>query len=93
MRILILFLILLISPVNAYQMGEYRYSKYIGLQQQLQTQRMRAIRQQQLRRTPTSNIKYPTSYNPYPNIQKGQNYPLTRSQRYSSAYYDRYARY
>ncbi len=69
--------------------GEYQYSEYLGIQQQLQNQRAMALRRQMKYNTsPTRNIKYPRTYNSYPNIEKSQTYkPITRNQRYSSAYY------
>lgn len=88
MKIIIaIFSLLIISPVFASEFGEYRYSKYIGLQQQLQYQRMRAIRMNRLQKSPTRNIRYPSPNNPYPNIQRTSQRPIPTSVRYSARYY------
>ncbi len=66
---------LLITPVLGEEFGQYRYSNYIGVQQQLNNQRRRAIYQRRLyNQNPTRNIYYPHSYNSYPNIERNRNY-------------------
>lgn len=74
---------------NEAQFGQYRYSQYLGIQQQLQNQRMNAIRKQRMYyQNPTRNIRYPSANNPYPNIQRGSYAArLTPRQRYSAQYY------
>ena len=84
-------LILMFSTSFAAEFGEYQYSQYLGIQQQLQNQRMRALRMQRMRNiSPTRNIQYPSRDNPYPNINRSSQTRLTPRQRYSSAYYNRY---
>ena len=94
MRISLLMLTILlfcqISKANQAQFGQYGYSpQYLGIQQQLQNQRTNAIRKQRLyNQAPTRNIRYPSTNNPYPNIQKGSyTTKLTPRQRYSAQYY------
>ncbi|MBR5303317.1 MAG: hypothetical protein IKU37_00650 [Candidatus Gastranaerophilales bacterium] len=93
MRILLfLFTILLFcqfSRADETQFGQYRYSQYLGIQQQLQNQRTNAIRKQRMHyQDPTRNIRYPSMNNPYPNIQRGSYAArLTPRQRYSAQYY------
>ena len=54
--------------------GQYRYSKYIGLSNQIYANRM--AQNQMMRRTmmyyqnPTHNIRFPNKYSRYPNIEK-----------------------
>ncbi len=74
--------------------GEYKYSKYLGIQQQLQNQRIMAQRQRmRYNQSPTRNIRYPRTSNSYPNIERQSTRQLTRNERYSSAYYAaKYAR-
>lgn len=94
MRIIICIAIILscVSAIAA-EFGQYRYSQYLGLQQQLQNQRARAImRQRKMQYNPTRNIQYPTSGNPYPNITRGSNRPISPRQRYSAGYYRTYYR-
>ena len=68
--------------------GEYKYSKYLGIQQQLQNRRIMAQRQQmRYNQSPTRNIRYPRTSNSYPNIERQTQRQLTRNERYSSAYY------
>lgn len=68
--------------------GQYRYTKYLGIQQQLQNQRINALRYQRMHyQNPTRNIRYPSSNNPYPNIQRSYAAKLTPRQRYSASYY------
>ena len=92
MKMLLSFLILFLNIAYASEFGEYRYSQYLGLQQQLQNQRMMAIKKQRMyNQSPTRNIRYPSRNNPYPNIQRAQTYPALNSrQRYSAQYYSRY---
>ena len=74
------------------EFGKYCYSQYLGVQQQLQNQRMNALRRQRMyNQNPTRNIRYPSMNNPYPNIQR-TNYALNPRQRYSAQYYNRYYR-
>jgi len=77
-----------ISIASEAEFGQYRYSKYLGIQQQLQAQRANALRKQRMyRQNPTRNIQYPTLNNPYPNIQRSNVQRLTPRQRYSANYY------
>ena len=89
---MLLFLIIILfchnAKANDVQFGEYRYSQYLGIQQQLQNQRVNAIRRQRMyNQSPTRNIRYPSANNPYPNIQRNNNVRLTPQQRYSAQYY------
>ena len=73
---------------NEAEFGKYRYSQYLGIQQQLQNQRANAIRRQRMyNQIPTRNIQYPSANNPYPNIQRSYAARLTPRQRYSARYY------
>ena len=73
---------------NNADFGQYRYSQYLGLQQQIQNQRANALRRQRMyQKSPTRNIQYPTSANPYPNIQRRHAARITPRQRYSAQYY------
>jgi len=91
MRAILLILTLLIfqqTIANEAEFGQYRYTKYLGIQQQLQNQRANALRRQKMyRQYPTRNIQYPTMNNPYPNIQRSYSARLTPRQRYSPRYY------
>jgi len=92
--IAVIFLFFIFSSAYCAEFVEYQYSKYLGIQQQLQARKMMAYRQNlRYRQNPTRNIRYPSYNNPYPNIQKGR-YPNTISarQRYSPSYYQRYYR-
>jgi len=72
------------------EFAEYRYSKYLGMQQQLQARRAMAYRNQmRYNQSPTRNIRYPRTSNSYPNIERNTYRPLTRNERYSSTYYQR----
>ena len=79
-----------ISFADDAQFGQYRYSQYLGIQQQLQNQRMNAIRRQRMYyQNPTRNIRYPSANNPYPNIQRASYAArITPRQRYSASYYN-----
>lgn len=89
-NIFVLFLLVILSQsAQCAQFGEYKYSNYNAINAQLQARRMQAIRQQQrYGYSPARNIQYPTSSNPYPNIQRTQGYNLSRNQRYSRDYYN-----
>lgn len=92
MRLLLIILtILIFEPIiqaNEVEFGQYRYSQYLGIQQQLQNQRANAIRRQRMYyQNPTRNIRYPNAYNQYPNIQRSYAARLTPRQRYSAQYY------
>ena len=90
--VLLLFYSLPIYADNA-EFGKYRYTQYLGIQQQLQNQRANAIRRQRMyNQSPTRNIQYPNSNNPYPNIQRSYAARISPRQRYSSQYYNRYYR-
>ena len=98
MQILLLFFTFIFSGFfqNVFaeeaEFGQYRYSQYLGVQQQLQNQRINAIRRQRIySQNPTRNIRYPSAGNPYPNIQRTNN-SLNARQRYSSQYYNQYYR-
>ena len=94
MRIAIILLILFYAlPTFASdaEFGQYRYTKYLGIQQQLQNQRANALRRQRMYyQNPTRNIRYPSANNPYPNIQRSYAARITPRQRYSAQYYNRY---
>ena len=88
LTILIFFLVHQISFAQDETFGQYRYSKYIGIQQQLQNQRANAIRKQRMyNQGPARNIRFPNAYNQYPNIQRSYAAKLTPRQRYSAKYY------
>ena len=77
-----------ISQAQEAEFGQYQYSQYLGIQQQLLNQRNNAIRRQRMyNQSPTRNIRYPSAYNKYPNIQRTQNYGISPRQRYSAQYY------
>ena len=83
----ITFFMLLVPSFGA-EFGQYQYSQYLGIQQQLQNQRNNALRRQRLyAQNPTRNIRYPDRNNPYPNIQRTNYRRLTPKQRYSMDYY------
>ncbi|MBQ8636007.1 hypothetical protein IJ425_07640 [bacterium] len=91
MRVAIILVFLLLSlPVFALdsEFGQYRYSQYLGIQQQLQNQRANALRRQRMyNQSPTRNIQYPSANNPYPNIQRSSAARISPRQRYSAQYY------
>lgn len=93
MKAIIAILFLLFSmPVFASdaQFGQYRYSQYLGIQQQLQAQRTNALRRQRMyNQSPTRNIRYPSANNRYPNIQRNYSTGISARQRYSPQYYQR----
>ena len=90
-RILAVFFFLLLASSLGAEFGEYQYSQYLGIQQQLQNQRARAIRMQRMRSlSPTRNIQFPSRDNPYPNINRTRPYGLSAKERYSPEYYNRY---
>ena len=90
-KIIAILIILLFQKSLCAEFGEYRYTKYLGIQQQLQQRKMMALRQQRLRhQSPTRNIRYPSTGNPYPNIQRTPSRPYSARQRYSAQYYSRY---
>ena len=73
-----------LQEANCAEFGEYQYRQYLGLQQQLQNQRARAIRnQRRYNQSPTRNIRYPSAGNPYPNISRTYNPQVNAKQRYS----------
>lgn len=55
--------------------GQYNYNRYVGLNQQLQYQRARTIRNQRMHynQAPTRNLVIPRGATPgyYPNIERG----------------------
>lgn len=78
------------TTVSASEFGQYRYSRYVGLQQQIKAQQTMAQRRRyQNTVSPTKNIKYPTSTNPYPNIQRTTSQQMSAYQRYSPSYYQK----
>lgn len=87
--VLFVFLLFGFSFAKA-EFGEYRYSKYMGIQQQMNNRRA-AARLIEARRNsdPTRNIRYPNAYNQYPNIQRTNYNGINAYQRYSPAYYQR----
>ena len=89
----IIFFVFLYLPCFGAEFGEYQYSKYLGIQQQLQNQRNNALRRQRLyNQNPVRNIQYPSANNSYPNIQRSYTARINPRQRYSSQYYNRYYR-
>ena len=89
-KIFLVIIVFLSSVVFGAEFGQYQYSKYIGLQQQIKNRQIMA--QQKRYRynvSPTRNIRYPNSSNPYPNIQKTNSQQLNAYQRYSPSYYQR----
>ena len=93
-KIIATLIILLFQSSLCADFGEYRYTKYLGIQQRLQNQRMNAIRRQRMyNQSPTRNIRYPSANNPYPNIQRASYAArISPRQRYSSQYYNRHYR-
>ena len=87
----VIFLIFFINCAYGAEFGEYQYSKYLGIQQQLQNQRMLAIRRNmRYYKNPTRNIQYPSANNPYPNIQRNSYRSVSARERYSPNYYRMY---
>ena len=87
MKRIVLAIFMLSLCANASQFGEYKYSKYLGIQQQLRTQQMAAARRQRLyNQNPTRNIRYQRYSGEYPNIEHNYSRNLGVS-RYSSQYY------
>ncbi len=69
--------------------GEFNY-RYMGMMRQINAQRM--INQRRMmayKRNPLRNIRYPDSYNRYPNItnSRAPRRQLTARERYSPNYY------
>ena len=90
MRILLITLLLLLPCSFAATFGEYNYSKYVGLNQQMQNMRANAAYQRaKYERAHRINIQYPTSSNPYPNIQRTPQNRISKAQRYSYSYYEK----
>ena len=89
-KFFILSVLLLSQIAICAEFGEYGYSKYLGVQQQLNNRRA-AARIMELRQNanPTRNIRYPDAYNRYPNIQRSNISGINPYQRYSPAYYQR----
>ena len=94
MKQFILVLILLSSCAYSAQFGEYKYSKYLGIQQQIRTQQMADARRQRLyNQNPTRNIRYQQYPGQYPNIERSNRYYRNSYNRYSPQYYQaRYGR-
>ena len=68
--------------------GEYRYTKYLGMQQQLRTQQMASARRQRLYgQNPTRNIRYSSYPGQYPNIERNGYHSYRNYDRYSPQYY------
>lgn len=68
-KVIILFIILQFNLSLASEFGEYKYSKYLAIQQQIRNQQMIAYRNQlRYQNNPVRNIRYPSANNPYPNI-------------------------
>ena len=90
MREFLLFLILITSVAygaHTPKFGEYRYTKYLGIQQQIRTQQMADARRQRLyNQNPLRNVRYSNYPGQYPNIER-RYYGNTRVNRYSPAYY------
>lgn len=79
------FIILNILSVTASEFGQYQYTNYMAISQQLQNQRIIAQkRQMMLNSNPTRNIRYPSMNNPYPNINRQRMRTVPRN------YYRRY---
>lgn len=92
MKIVSILLILFTQFAYCSQFGQYRYANYNAINQQRAYNRALAIKMQRYNKNPLRNIKYPTRDNPYPNIQRTNSYNLTKMQRYSPNYYNRYVR-
>ena len=87
MKQFVLIVFLLSSYAFGSQFGEYKYSKYLGIQQQLRTQQMAAARRQRLyNQNPTRNIRYQRYSGEYPNIERNYSRNLG-AYRYSPQYY------
>lgn len=86
MKQFILIILLLSSCAFSAQFGEYKYSKYLGIQQQIRTRQMADARRQRLyNQNPTRNIRYQTVSGQYPNIEGSRRYYGVN--RYSPQYY------
>ena len=88
MRILIIFFVFLffapIAFADIYQVN----ARALGMQMAIQQNRLIQARQRlRYSKDPLSGIQYPTSLNPYPNIQR-TNQRLTKRQRYSARYFE-----
>lgn len=84
-------IIILISMNYGYcaDFGEYKYSKYLGLQQQIRNQQMANIRRQRLyNQNPVRNIRYPRYSTQYPNIERTKYSQYPNINRYSRQYYE-----
>ena len=80
-------------PAKASQFGEYNVNKYALINYQLQNQRANALRRQaRYQRNTAVNIRYPSINNPYPNIERRNNYMVSKAQRYSPRYYERFVK-
>ena len=68
--------------------GEYRYTKYLGMQQQIRTQQMASARRQRLyNQNPMRNIRYSSYPGQYPNIERNRYSDYRNTNRYSPQYY------
>jgi len=84
----ILVLIFLSSFAFGANFGEFKYSKYYGIQQQIRTQQMAQARRQRLyNQNPTRNIRYQRYPGQYPNIERYNYSRYSNINRYSPQYY------
>jgi len=91
MKYILIFSLMLFLSAQASIFGNSANMKYYGLQMQLQNmQRQAAIQRAKSYRNPTRNIKYPNAYSQYPNIENYHPQRISRNQRYSSTYYEKY---
>ena len=68
--------------------GEYKYSKYLGIQQQIRTQQMVNLRRQRMyNQNPMRNIRYSNNRGEYPNIERNYRNRYYNANRYSPQYY------
>ena len=93
MRIILILALFLFLSAQAGNVGEYQFNKYVGINQQLQAMRANAaIQRAKYERAHRINIQYPTSSNPYPNIQRVPQNRISKAQRYNPNYYNKYYR-
>lgn len=89
---------LLVCPFSfSAQFGQYQYTNYNAINQQLilrrNQARLQAMRQNN---SPVKNIRYPNSYTRYPNIERNavnKRKSQSATSRFSSKYYQQYAGY
>ena len=88
MKYFIIFLLLFSMSCYGMEFGKYKYSKYLGIQQQIKNQQMAELRRQRLyNQNPARNIRYQRYPNQYPNIERSNYSHYSNLQRYSPQYY------